>query len=197
MARLDRERALKRLDGEVELYNHMAGYFTRDYGNYPDRIGDLIIAEDREAYVITHSLKNIAASLGAESLASKALALETLLKNGRFDGTQAALDDLLEEFFPVLAEVRELQEGTGEAEHGESAVPGWSDFKTLLDELIEAMGSFSPDVVDKALSRLDHSASVVPDSCRGDLEKVRELARDFRYLEGEDLLMELKERVLE
>ena len=197
MARLDREKALRRLDGEIELYDRMAGYFTRDYFDYPDRIGKLIIREDREAYVLTHSLKNIAASLGAESLAVKALTLETLLKNGRYDSTAAALDDLLEEFVPVLEEVRKLQAGNGEAVVARSDASGWPDFKTLLDELIEAMGSFSPDVVGKTLARLDQSAPVVPDSCRSDLEKVRELARDFRYLEGEDLLMEIKKRVLE
>ena len=197
MSRLNREEALKRLDGERELYDHMAGYFIRDYGDYPERVRRFILAEDREAYVITHSLKNLAASLGAEELASRALELELLLKAGQYGQTEAALGRVSEEFRPVWDEVERAGQGKDRKNSGGDGVSPWPDFPSLLEGMAEAFGSFSPEEVGKALSRMEQSASLVPESFREDLVRVSKMAEDYRFFEGEELILELQKRVLE
>jgi HPt (histidine-containing phosphotransfer) domain-containing protein len=79
---IDRDKALERLDGNRDLYYKMVGYFIRDYSDYPERIKTLVSTRDNEAYILTHSLKNMAASLGANALSRRALKLEFYLKKG-------------------------------------------------------------------------------------------------------------------
>ncbi|MDC7223229.1 MAG: hypothetical protein PQJ60_05765 [Spirochaetales bacterium] len=197
MARLNRTDALKRLDGDEELLFKMEGYFLRDYTGYPERIVELIAREAEEAYVLTHSLKNIAASLGAEQLASEAFRLEALLKKGLFEAAGEVVEDLLFQFAPVLEELKATGRGGQDHSRENSGGAGWNSFTELLDNLARAMASFSPDQVDEAMARTAQSVDLIPEEFRETIEEILRLGRDFHYLDGEELAGELKKRVLE
>jgi HPt (histidine-containing phosphotransfer) domain-containing protein len=195
MGRLNRETALERIGNDEAIYLKIAGYFLKDYGDYFRKAGELIEMRDYQAYVITHSLKNIAATLGAEELSRRALELEVLLKAEDFTGAGEYLPGLLEEFVPVLEEIRALDR---ETRPREKAVPAGEEgsFLDLLTILEEGLGSFSPDRVEEAAKLLDRRAGLIPAEYVDDLERVRELAREFRYLEAEGLVVEVKEAIL-
>ncbi|MDC7220625.1 MAG: hypothetical protein PQJ59_11885 [Spirochaetales bacterium] len=193
MARMNKTLAMNRLDGDESLYRKMLDYFHRDYRNYPERIQSLIASRDNEAYVLTHSLKNIAASLGAEDLSEKALNLEKLLKEGIFEGTDSLLEVLLEEFEPVKALLDE-EEGVVKTEE-KSGGTGWTDLTQMIDGLIDAMGSFSPDKAEEALEKASLSYSLIPESCSDEFEDILALARDYRFFDAEEKLMDLKKRL--
>ncbi len=196
MERLNRKKALDLLGQDFPLYTRIAGYFVKDYGDYPDRIGEYISREDRQAYVVTHSLKNIAASLGADELSRLALELERILKGEDYSRAGGPLSRLLEEFRPVLEEVR-LLNGEGEGERESPPADGGPEgsFGDLLDLLAEGMGSFSPDRAREALKSLSRARRLVPREFEGEIARVEELAGEFRYLEAEEILLSLRDRL--
>jgi HPt (histidine-containing phosphotransfer) domain-containing protein len=198
MGRLEKEDALGQFDGDEALYSKTTEYFLKNYTDYPVKIKEYIKNKDRQAYVLTHSLKNIAASVGATELSARAFPLEKMLKIEDFASVDPLLDALLEEFTPVLEEILNLYGGASiSAGRSSGGVDCWDDFNVMLDDLILAMGSFSPDKVGTALDKAVLSLAIVPEIYRERIMEILDLAREFLYLDSEDLLLELKKEVLE
>ncbi|MBN2627115.1 MAG: Hpt domain-containing protein [Spirochaetales bacterium] len=194
MGRLNKEIALERIGRDEAIYLKIVGYFLKDYGDYSRKAGELIEKRDYQAYVMTHSLKNIAASLGAEELSRRALELEILLKAEDFFRAGEYLPVLLEEFYPVLEEVRSLEK-TNEPREQVISSGEEGSFLDLLNVLEEGLGSFSPDRAEEAMKLLDRRAGLIPAEYREVLEQIRELAGEFRYLEAEEILLSLRDRL--
>lgn len=181
--------ALERMGGDPSLYERLQGYFIRDYADYPDKATALIEKEEQEAYVLTHSLKNIAASLGADKLAQCSLNLEVMLKKGYYSQSKEVLLALIEEFYPALSELKEhykeedsLMGVAFEEEHfGETM-----DFLELLELLAQGLGSFSPDKANEVMRHVRSFWMVIPPNHREEVSEILSLAKEYRYLDGED-----------
>jgi len=100
---LDYQTALQRMGGNEKLYSRILDSFIQEYGSFPDRIQDMVQRESGEAYVLTHSLKNIAASIGAQALAEAAEEMEGFFKEGIFKDIELYKNQLFEEFQKVYS----------------------------------------------------------------------------------------------
>jgi two-component system sensor histidine kinase/response regulator len=74
---------LKYTGGDVGRYLRSLRRFAETHGDDMDRLGELLAAtQGPEAVRLVHSLKGVAAMLGARSIQERAAALETVLKVG-------------------------------------------------------------------------------------------------------------------
>ena len=77
---LDVNGGLGRVSGRVEVYGQLLERFAAGYADMPDRIGERMARGDRDgALSLAHSLKGLAANLGAMALSSAAATLEASL----------------------------------------------------------------------------------------------------------------------
>ncbi len=74
---LDVSGGLARVSGRVEIYRQLLERFVVGYADMPDRIGERLAQGDREgAHLLAHSLKGLAANLGAMAVSAAAATLE-------------------------------------------------------------------------------------------------------------------------
>ena len=74
------QNALRNLNGNKSLYNKLLNSFVESYGNVPQQVRDALDSGDQQLAVrLAHTVKGIAANLGAFSLASVAGDLENTL----------------------------------------------------------------------------------------------------------------------
>ncbi|EFL51282.1 multi-sensor hybrid histidine kinase [Solidesulfovibrio fructosivorans JJ]] len=89
---LDRQQALSRLDGDLELLQELQRDFLRQYPRKL-RLIDLCLDKENwdEAALAAHSLKNIAGAVGAEASRQAAGRLETHLRQADYEAASDAL----------------------------------------------------------------------------------------------------------
>jgi len=107
LAPVDSERALKLLGGNKSLYRRMAAKFVKDWAGAAGKIETLVEENAEEAHRLAHSLKGLAASLGAASLSHAAAEIEKLLAQGDRTGALNQIPTLKSELgaaVPCLAE---------------------------------------------------------------------------------------------
>jgi two-component system, sensor histidine kinase and response regulator len=102
--RLDSVTALRRLGGKRELLDRLAAGFVAGERDAAARIGSLLAAGDREgALRAAHSLRGVAASVGADRLAMLAAEMEASLKSTKDPVAPQALAALDAELVLVVA----------------------------------------------------------------------------------------------
>ncbi|MHA7684936.1 response regulator [Cupriavidus sp. PET2-C1] len=80
-AHLDVGGGLGRVSGRAEVYRQLLERFASGYADMPDRIGERLARGDRDgALSLAHSLKGLAANLGAMSVSRAAATLEASLQ---------------------------------------------------------------------------------------------------------------------
>ncbi|MBF0482357.1 MAG: Hpt domain-containing protein [Desulfovibrionaceae bacterium] len=99
---LDQAAALKRLDGDVDIYRVLAGVFLEDAPVQMDKLGEAIGSGDVQcAMGIAHTLKSGARTVGAMLLGELCAELEC----GLATGGQSPAGDV---FARLLAEYRQI-----------------------------------------------------------------------------------------
>ena len=104
---LDEVAALERLGGSSALYATILTSFVGDLAAYPATVQAQLDAQDAAAAArVLHTLKGLAATVGAIYLAEQAIVLERGVKAGTADATAtvAALRDLVDAALPVLSD---------------------------------------------------------------------------------------------
>jgi len=80
MPGLSVQAALKNLGGNERLYKKLLKSFVESYEHVPEQLSDALAMGDRQrAVLLAHTIKGVAANLGASSLASASGALESAL----------------------------------------------------------------------------------------------------------------------
>ncbi len=142
---LDAEKALRRLGGNRTLYAQMARLFGREQMETPARLSDAIMAErTAEAIAQTHTLKGVAATLGAEALAEKARRLERALsKRKPATEIQRLLGELRSDFRDATEALKAAADQLQPADLPQSTVPlaefDRDEFERTLDRLVLAL----------------------------------------------------------
>ena len=104
-----RELGLSHTGGDTGVYRRIAGDFIRSFIAVDDDIRRAFDAgQTEEAKRLAHTLKGVAATLGAERLAAAAQALETVLSENAMGRVDAVLRTFSAELQPALIELREL-----------------------------------------------------------------------------------------
>lgn len=102
----DIENALKNLGNDLALYIKL---ISRFYDKYPDLINDLrkSLKDDSEAaYIIVHSLKSLAATLGRFKLQNAAIQMEKVIQNK--EDTSFHLEIFENEFMSFMKEIKDF-----------------------------------------------------------------------------------------
>ena len=99
--------ALGRLMNNKNLYKRLLDKFAAGYGDFEGKIRTAFEGENFEdAIHLTHTMKGLAANLGAESLQEASLSLEHIAKGGaKTPELDAALDKFSLELERALKEV--------------------------------------------------------------------------------------------
>ena len=107
---IDTVKALSRLGGNVKLYRNLLSQFLRYNGNADMELSKILEEGDiGAAERLSHTLKGLAASIGADDLTSVAAELELAFRNGT-DGKDDAVQDMLARCALELKAVREVLE---------------------------------------------------------------------------------------
>jgi len=127
---LDVQGALNRVGGDTGMYATVLGAFAREMQRAPDQVqAHLQAQEPAEAVRALHTLKGLAATVGARHLASVAARLEQKVRNSdaliqdhqaQFAELRSAMDALTLALVPVLQQYQEAQSA---APACEEAVP--------------------------------------------------------------------------
>ncbi|MCL4756712.1 MAG: AAA family ATPase [Rhodocyclaceae bacterium] len=161
---LDVEAGLKRVGGNARLYGVLLRQFAEQQGEAAARIRELIDAADRAAAArLAHTVKGVAANLGATVLADFAGRLETLLKSGGGDLTEV-LRGFAMELTDLVTAVRRLPDEVEEPAH-EPATSG--EAMEVLRHLAGLLANDDGDAPDYLLSVQGKlAAALAPDEAR-------------------------------
>ena len=188
------EKALARLGNNERLYIKLLKQFLQYYANTDTQFYDAFVRGDYvEAQRIAHTLKGLAASIGASALASEAAFLEASFSAGDNEATQA----LAKTCFTTLAQVQAVLAQAFAAEKSDDA-PGLSSSAGLSeeqaarrDELFKGLEDLLKDDDAEAAAylgdRLDEFRTLLPQENLSSLQNLVarfEFEEALEYLEG-------------
>lgn len=105
---VDREAALERLGGDLELLSEAIESFIQTAPEMLERIRAAIASGDSKSLsLFAHSMKGVAATLEAHKLVAEARRLEVLGREGDIAGARAALSGFERELEAAVWELRE------------------------------------------------------------------------------------------
>jgi HPt (histidine-containing phosphotransfer) domain-containing protein len=105
---LNLEELLNRVDDDRELLVEIFGIFKTSYPGHLQRISEAIKSQDaRRVETESHALKGMLLNLSAVRAASAAITLESMAREGRFDGGGGLLAALRSEIDLLLAHMDE------------------------------------------------------------------------------------------
>ena len=141
---LDLHGGLRRTAGNVGLYHRLLSSLANTQADAAERVAAALRErDDQAARQITHTVKGVAANLGATALAEAASRLDNTLQTGQPSG------DDLDLFRQTLAETVALIRGlpaTGRS-LAEAAIPGSADLVERLRDLLQAGDREAIDLV--------------------------------------------------
>jgi CheY-like chemotaxis protein/HPt (histidine-containing phosphotransfer) domain-containing protein len=157
--------ALRRLDGDHDLLARLLLGFAGEHAETPAQLEALLQAgESAQAVALLHTLKGVAANLGAEALAEAARQLEEELKAGgepsTMQGFAAALDAALD---AIKTHIKPVPSTAGEPAMDRETLalvlnrltPYLQEQELVPVELMESLRSLAhADFPDKSLARL-------------------------------------------
>jgi HPt (histidine-containing phosphotransfer) domain-containing protein len=116
LAGIDTEEGLKIAQGNEKLYRRLLGKFRESQADFVSHFAAAREAEESDLTVrLAHTLKGVAASIGAKALQGAAQALEAACKNAEDDARIVALVDAVEQQLdPVIEGLNVLTAGTGQ-----------------------------------------------------------------------------------
>jgi PAS domain S-box-containing protein len=150
---LDVAGALARVGGDATMYSTVLGAFAREMVQVPDKMHTHLQAQEQaHAVRVLHTLKGLAATVGARHLAGVAARLEHKVRNGTQpyeeiamrDTLQKAIDALADSLVPVLQQYQDAAESEAAAEDGgdEAAPLDRVAFTRDLASLSNRLGNF-------------------------------------------------------
>lgn len=106
---LDRELALSRLGGDLELLQEIALLFLSDSERMLREIENAVLARDAKALDrAAHMLKGCVSNFGAQHLHDVSLALERMGRDGNLAGMEPAFEELKAEIGQLERDLRAL-----------------------------------------------------------------------------------------
>jgi PAS domain S-box-containing protein len=176
---LDTQTGLANVVGNEQLYARLLRRFAEEQSTFTQRLQQCLDSGDGEqATRLAHTLKGVAASLGAGAIAAAAGELELACRNGEGDAQcvelLARVDDVLAPLLvalgPWLMEVPPSQ--------ALSAAPGTVDFIPILDRLQVLLESYDAEAND-VIEELEQALAAGPHN--SDSRRLRKLVDDFEF----------------
>ncbi len=190
---IDIETGVSKLQGNRKLFVKLLKEFYQDHKDDINLIRQAIEQEDYQtAERLAHTIKGVAATIGAMDLYQKAKALEAAVK----EGSASSLPVLIEQMEFVMMLVIEGLSGIGRREKAEkdqqrSANP--EEIFTLLSSLEELLNELDPSAEEAAASLADAVGAMID---RKYIRKLMQHVKGFQFDEALEALAKIKEMVL-
>ena len=144
--------ALRRLEGDADLYRHLVADFVATEATSGARIGGALDAGDLElATRLAHTLRGLAAMVGAGELAARAAMLEKSLRAGNVDEGRQELGNVegrLREVVRLLGELIGAGPEPRPAPQGPSSAVDVARAQDILRETTRRLAEGRPDAAD-------------------------------------------------
>ena len=189
---LDVRAGLRRAMGKRAIYLNLLHKFKCRFADFPGVLKGCFAAGDMEAAVIeVHSLKGVAASLGAASLHSGAKELEQQLRRRQSPAALPQVEYMLEE---LLQQLDELDFGTSEANTRsrigeENQTPGNTSWTGSLKELHIPLEKLQVSKVKAQLEQLQQSSWTA--SQQEQLQHLERMVQGYQYKQAAKYIEEL------
>ena len=147
---IDIEVGLSRVGGNAKLFRKLLGEFYLDHGEDIAAIREALQAGDNEtAQRLAHTIKGVAATIGAHDLNLSAKNLESAIKQDQMENIDQLIDEMAQVMAPVIEGLSALAP-VPEDEQAQSVESiGEEELKKLLDELAEMIEEMDPDAEEK------------------------------------------------
>ncbi|MBT5470411.1 MAG: response regulator, partial [Nitrospina sp.] len=100
---------LTMIDGDVKLYRNFLKRFYANYSNIKEAISKALLIEDKkQAELLVHSFRGVAANLGAKKLASISESLELAINKGHEDRYDSLLEELSINLDPAIKQLAKI-----------------------------------------------------------------------------------------
>ena len=189
------EAGLKNLQGNRKLFKKLLKEFYQDHSQDISIIREAINLEELEkAQRIAHTIKGVAATMGAQELHKKAKELEAVIKQNE----KASYNDLIDQMAMVMTVVikglAELDQQPLEPAESQSIQGNFDEIFVLLTKLEELLDEMDPAAEETVLLLTEKLGGL------GDKKVMKKLSKqvnNFEFEEAIDSLAKLKELVLE
>lgn len=152
---IDLAAGLKRIGGNRKLFSKLLVEFRQDHGEDITAIREALAGGEAErAQRLAHTIKGVAATIGAGDLNARALELESAIKEGSEDRYQALIASLEEVMTPVVEGLAVLTDAGSAAQEDAAADP--ARIVPLMDELTALIEGMDPDAEAKAVELQHH-----------------------------------------
>jgi PAS domain S-box-containing protein len=149
---IDLAAGLKRIGGNRKLFRKLLVGFRQDHGEDIAAIREVLARGETEvAQRLAHTIKGVAATIGAGGLNARALELEAALKAGATDSYEGLIAGLDEVMTPVIQGLAALTDASNERVlEGPDVDPAPGRAGALMDELASLIEGMDPDAEEKA-----------------------------------------------
>jgi signal transduction histidine kinase/CheY-like chemotaxis protein/HPt (histidine-containing phosphotransfer) domain-containing protein len=191
---------LARVGGNRTLYKKLLSQFRAGNTDTEDKIkAALAVGDNNTAARLAHTVKGVAANLGADQLADSGAALESAIKQGRWDNIEELLaqfakdlkvvSDGIQEFEKALVKEQEIVPNGGATNplEQESQTIDPTELRPLMLELASMLEAGMVDSMDQITAlenRLGHSKAAKP---------LRKLKDNVDQFDMDSALLNLKE----
>mgnify|MGYP001829258290 CR=1 FL=1 len=152
---IDVVRGVERVGGNRRLFRKLLVEFRQDHGEDITAIREALAGGEAErAQRLAHTIKGVAATVGARELNARALELEAAIKEGSEDSYEALIAGLEEVMTPVIQGLGSLTDAGSGAQEGVAADP--ARIVPLMDELASLIEGMDPDAEAKAVALHHH-----------------------------------------
>ena len=192
---------LQRVGGNRKLFRKLLLEFRQDHGEDITAIRDALAGGEAErAQRFAHTIKGVAATIGAGELNARASELEAAIKEGSEDSYEALITGLEEVMTPVIQGLASLTDAGSGAQAGAAAGDSFletngHDAEESLDPRLAALermlDEMDPDA-EEALAAL--LPALKPRVDPGLLKKLQAQVAGFDFEEGLKTLSEVKRR---
>jgi PAS domain S-box-containing protein len=137
---LDLKDAMRRMEGDQNLYRKLLGNFLVNYKDEAKKINSAIETGDKAmALKLLHSLKGTSGNLSAKDLSNVATTLEYLIKNNNTTGLPELMEQLKEELNRVIESKKALDVRTNKKISIKSIAKDDQQLTNILNKLNQAL----------------------------------------------------------
>ena len=194
---IDVETGIKRVAGNRKLYRKLLLRFREENGEVIKKIKEAQSGGEKELSVrLAHTVKGVAGNIGANELYKKSRAVESALKEERYDDYKNAIEEMAQELNRVLHSIGTIQPSHKETP-GESKKTGEADSREklieCLKELEPCLKKRNPKATKQAMEKV--ASLNWPVSLSEDVEEIQKLTKKYRFGKADAVYQGLIEKL--
>lgn len=183
---------LQRVGGNSKLFKKLLAEFYIDHNDDITLIRAALEQDDNEtAQRLAHTIKGIAATIGASELDAKSEVLELAIKQAEFENISELIDQLAMVLTPILTGLAPISSSEATEVKIETVISlSSAEIEGLLDEIAEMLEEMDPDSEEKVVELVHSSAGVLN---RQALKKLGQQVSGFEFEEAQATLALLRD----